>query len=162
MIISPLQLNKYFFTKINLEASLKHSGKMGKISANLTCAHKDDDERQWVVTLKVILGKADDGKNIPPYTGELEILGFFTVDAKYPEENVQKLVHFNAPAMLYGAVREMVFNLTARGPNSHINLPTVSFLDNKPQEDKNEVGTGKKKTALKKKARKLTSSNPQR
>ena len=133
MMLSPLKLHKYFFTRINIEASQKPCCDIGKISTKITCGHKDDDERQWLVTLKVILDKSEDEKTIPPYTGELEILGFFTIDSKYPADNVHKLVHFNAPAMLYGAVREMVFNLTARGPNPHINLPTVSFLDNTPK-----------------------------
>ena len=129
MITSPLQLNKYFFTKIHIDASPEHCGEMGTITANVSCAHKNDNEREWLVTLKVILDNNDSGDVVPPYTGEIEVLGFFEVAKKFPKERLQMLVHCNAPAMLYGAVREMVFNLTSRGPNSHINLPTVSFID---------------------------------
>lgn len=129
MVISPLQLKRYFFTKISIEANTKHNDHVGNISASVTCADKNDDDREWLVTLKVILGEDDDSKDQAPYTGELEVVGFFSVSKKYPHDQVKTLIHANAPAVLYGAVREMVFNLTARGPSSHIYLPTVSFVD---------------------------------
>jgi preprotein translocase subunit SecB len=129
---SPLQLEKYFFNKINLVANPKHCGDSGKVSTTVTCAPKKDDERQWLVTLKVTLDNPEDEKATPPYTGEFEIMGFFRVDKEYPLDKLLALVHINAPAMLYGSVREMIFNLTARGPHSHVSLPTVSFVDNFP------------------------------
>lgn len=134
MLTSPLQLDRYFFTKINIEAQLQPSGETGDVSASVTCAHKTDDERQWMVTLNVLMKQGEDEEATTPYTGEFEVLGLFHVEKEYKKENVHKLVHFNAPAMLYGAVREMVFNLTSRGPNAHVVLPTVSFLDNTPVE----------------------------
>ena len=134
MLPSPLQLDKYFFTKINLEAQFSHCEEMGDIATKVSCAYKTDDERRWMVTLNVAIKQKETQKTPPTYLGEFEIIGFFHVDEDYDKEKLQKLVHFNAPAMLYGAVREMVLNLSSRGPNLHMTLPTVSFLDNKPIE----------------------------
>jgi len=32
-----------------------------------------------------------------------------------------------APSILYGSVREMLMNLTARGPHGILTLPSISF-----------------------------------
>ena len=135
---SPLQLDKYYFTKVCIEASGGHCGKTINISTKGKCRHQEGNQHKWLVELTVILNRSEDEKLKSPYTGEVEIIGFFSVsvDKDYPSDKLHKLVHFNAPALLYGAVREMIFNVTARGPNSHIVLPTVSFIDNVPGKDK--------------------------
>jgi hypothetical protein len=81
-----------------------------------------------MVTLRVVLADKE-GDDPVPYTGEIEAVGFFSVDQTWPEGNVGQLVVVNGPAVLYGMVREMVAGLTARGPHKPITLPTVTFVD---------------------------------
>jgi len=72
-------------------------------------------------------GDEEDG--CPEYTFEIEVVGLFDVDSEYPADKAENLVRVNGPAVLFGAIREMVANLTARGPFPTVELPTVTFID---------------------------------
>ena len=129
MIPSPLQLEHYFFTHIELDAHPNADPKNEMdFGADVECAQHEEDPRRWMLTLNVVL-KAEEDDAPPPYTGEFEIVGMFKVIDEYPEEKVAKLVHINGAAILYGTVREMVTNMTARGPFPPIILPTTTFID---------------------------------
>ena len=65
-----------------------------------------------------------------PYFFSVEVVGYLTVARTYPEERVQMLVRTNGPSMLYGATREIIRDLTARGPHPAVYLPGVSFYEN--------------------------------
>jgi preprotein translocase subunit SecB len=41
----------------------------------------------------------------------------------------ETLVEYNGPAVLYGSIRELVMQVTSRGPFPPIVLPTVSFVN---------------------------------
>lgn len=71
----------------------------------------------------------------PPYTAEFEVVGFFAVVETFPEKRRTGMVQANAPAVLFGAVREMLTNLTSRGPYPAINLNTVTFIDDVKRSD---------------------------
>jgi preprotein translocase subunit SecB len=49
-----------------------------------------------------------------------------------------QLVETNGPAMLYGALREMIYTLTSRGPWPAVTLKSVTFL-NSAEEAKSAV-----------------------
>ncbi len=61
------------------------------------------------------------------YTGQFELQGVFTVIDEFPEAEHLDLVGAVGPGILYAALREMVFNMTARGPWPAVTLPTVHF-----------------------------------
>jgi hypothetical protein len=73
--------------------------------------------------------------NVPFYTGEFVAVGFFRVRPDFPADQATKLVAVTGTSMLYGAVREMVANLTARGPAPMLNLVSVAFTDTPIEED---------------------------
>lgn len=129
MIHSPLQLEHYFFTHIEIhthpDADVEHGTGFG---AEVQCARHEDDPHRWMITLTVSL-KGEDDEAPPPYTGEFEIVGMFRVADDYPEDKVAKLAHINGAAILYGTIREMVVNLTTRGPFPPVMLPTTTFID---------------------------------
>ena len=139
MMPSPLSLETYFFTKIHLDACEK-AGKepaTGVLSSKVNCLQHKQDAQKWMVTLGVSQHE-DKEKGRPPYVFEVEAVGFFTVDKQYPAEKAEVLVRANGAAVLFGAIREMVANLSARGPFAQVNLPTVTFVDevvkHEPQE----------------------------
>jgi preprotein translocase subunit SecB len=130
MIPSPLHLDSYFFTKILMEACPQgcDSEGDGTLGSYLEFSRHQDDTSKWMVQLG-IRKMEDEDEGCPEYTFELEVVGLFEVDNEYPTEKVESMVRANAPAVLYGAIREMVANLTARGPFAAVELPTVSFID---------------------------------
>ncbi len=129
MIPSPLQLEQYFFTRIELHAHPEaHPEQETGFAVDVNCARHEEDPRRWMITLTVVL-KGEEDDSPPAYTGDFEIVGMFRVTDEYPEDNAPKLAHINGAAILYGTVREMVTNMTARGPFPPILLPTATFID---------------------------------
>jgi preprotein translocase subunit SecB len=130
MIPSPLHLETYFFTEIHLvacSADCETQGD-GMFTSQVECARHGDDPSKWMVQLGVRKAE-DDEEGCPEYTFEIQVVGLFDVDKEYPSQKAESMVKANGPAVLFGAVREMVANLTARGPFPPVELPTVTFVD---------------------------------
>lgn len=135
MIQSPLQLEQHFFTRIELQAHPEADPEtQAQFETHVVCARHEDDPRRWMITLTAFT--ADDEESVSPYTGEIEIIGMFKVNDDYPEEKMAKMAHVNGAALLYGSVRELLANLTARGPFPQVMLPTATFIDECSSEGK--------------------------
>lgn len=137
---SPLQLEAYYLTAIHLDcdenAQIKESQVTWQIESAVTLAGHKDDPRRWKVDLTVKFKPAQG--DTKPYTGSISFTGYFAVDAAYANDKVKFLVETNGPSVLFGAAREMISNLTARGPWPMVVLPTQSFYkpSAKPEEKK--------------------------
>jgi preprotein translocase subunit SecB len=135
MVPSPLHLEKYFFTKIHIDACQNSCEKAGKglFTTQVTCMKHKDADRKWMVQLDLQqIKEKDDG--CPEYSFRVEVVGFYEVREDYPTEKAEMLVRANGPALLYSAARELIATLTGRGPFASVNLPTVTFIDEaKPQ-----------------------------
>ena len=130
MIASPLHLEDYFFTKVHLDACSGGCDKSQPSAPTCRCEclkHKEDP-RKWMVSLDLQQARSE-GKNCPEYTYHPSLVGLFEVSPEFPEEKMDAMVRANAPAILYGAAREMLLNLTSRGPFPPIRLQTVTFID---------------------------------
>lgn len=90
-----------------------------------------DDERTWIIILNVKVKPRGDEKI--PYQLEVEALGSFRVADDWPQDKIKALVYANGTSLLYGAAREMISSITARGPYEMITLPTMSFTDTVPK-----------------------------
>jgi len=75
---------------------------------------------------RTIFRWADAGKIARHNLGSFEIVGFFAVAPTF-EGDPDRLVQISGTSLLYCAVREMVCNLTARGPWPMLCLPTLNF-----------------------------------
>lgn len=132
---SPLQLENYYLTAVHLDCDDKAQVKEGQITwqveTAVTLAGHKEDPRRWKVDLTVKFKPAQG--NAKPYEGSISFTGFFAVDATYPSDKVKFLVETNGPSVLFGAVREMCSNLTARGPWPMVLLPTQSFYTPPPK-----------------------------
>lgn len=69
------------------------------------------------------------GKVSPPYCVEIEAVGFFRYIGNDAHVGVERFraVRFTGYQILYGAMREMVANITARGPSGLWHLPGRNF-----------------------------------
>jgi preprotein translocase subunit SecB len=146
MILSPLALQTHFFTKVNVDACPEACDAAGEgaLSSSIEFQQHEDDSQKWLVNLGVRRENSSDEEGCPEYTFDVEIVGIFEVDEDYPQDSVDKLIRANAPAMLYGAVREMLLNVTGRGPFGPCSLPTVTFIDEAeiPAGDETPTGDG--------------------
>jgi preprotein translocase subunit SecB len=125
---APLQLERHFFSKILVEA---HGDAEGVSAHRLNCSveveRATDNARRFQVILNLKLERQPDQKTT--YTGEVQAVGFFRVVDDYGDEaKTLSLVETNGATLLYGAIRELLINLSARGPWAAISLPTVTFL----------------------------------
>jgi preprotein translocase subunit SecB len=145
MKASPLQLVSSAFIKIHIEAEPTYAEHLedgtpfslfseAGLKSSVEVGFPEDDSSQGFVRLKVeMLGTAE----VPsPYKLDLDVLGSFTV----AKNSSEKLLEVNGPAVLYGSVREVVMQLTSRGPYPQLVLPTVTFIPPEIQTDE----TGKR------------------
>lgn len=154
MIPSPLRLEKYFFTKIHVEACMddREDPGQGALTTESNCLQHKKDSSRWMVALEV-RQENDSNNGKPDYLVDIEIVGLFTIEQDYPAEKADQLVKANAPALLYGSVRELVALLTGRGPFASVQLPSVAFVDEADLSAKQNRGrsTPRKKPAARQK-----------
>jgi len=131
MKTSPLQLNCYFVTELNVTANRQHDPKAPiTLSADNLTVKPDfmaqkDAPRRWQVTLRI---QQQGGLSTnSPYSFTIELVGMFSVAANYPEEQVEWLVRTNASSVLYSTAREVLRTAMAQGPFCPLLLPTLSF-----------------------------------
>lgn len=140
MMNSPLQLERYYLTAVHLDCNDRLQAKETpqiQVESTVGLAVHGEDARRWKVILTVNFKPLTESE--APYKGSASFTGFFAVVPEYPTEKVPMLVETNAPSVLYAAIRELLCNLTARGPMPMVTLPTQSFYRtaSKPEPAKN-------------------------
>ncbi len=125
---SALQLERYFFSKVNIEAS-KHIEPPAQIgtTTRLEVARNNKDKNRFLLSLTVALTAQKDTP--APYCGEVQVIGFFLVHPDVPKDKKEKIICINGATILYGVAREMITNVTARGPWPAVTLPCLNFND---------------------------------
>ena len=101
-----------------------------------------EDPRTFILSYGIKVGK-DDSKDTPPYEIEVEACAYFRYvgGEEFSGADRFRAVRFSGYQILYGAIREMVSNLTARGVHGMWNLPARTFglaAKNKADEDEAE------------------------
>ena len=147
---SPLILHQHYFRAVHLDAAGEEQDDFGDgtLGTSREFHQHPDDPRRWIVDLRVEFGP--EKENSPtPYQCNCLVRGFFEVHSAYSGDP-ERLIRITAASMLYGAAREMIANLTARGPHGMVNLPSVSFFEEDP----------KKKQPPKKRAKKTQKGGP--
>lgn len=107
-------------------------------SINFTALGDQDDPESYAVKLRITINN-EEGKNAP-YDVDVEVAGFFSISKKVPIADREDFIVVNGCAILYGAIRDLVLNLTSRSGNGSLLLPTVNFLDhrNRNKESKSQ------------------------
>ncbi len=138
---SGLQLERYFFVKVDIQANQQgpaNSG--GVVTTHLEVSKDNNDPSRYMVALTVKLAVVE-GKTAP-YFGEVTVLGVFHVVAgahKTGHHKPDDLVTVNGASILYGVAREMVANVSARGPWPAVTLPCMNFNASGQQQKVSEV-----------------------
>ncbi|MCC5805579.1 MAG: protein-export chaperone SecB [Opitutales bacterium] len=123
---SPLELERHFFRRIHVDAQKAPVPEHENIfDCSIEYGKDLNNPRRFRLLLRLRL-KGDSDER-PAYLAEFEILGFFRVEDAWPEEKCEDLVAVNGPSLLFGAIREMLLNLTGRMEHGPVNLRTVSF-----------------------------------
>ena len=133
MIVSPLSLDRYAFRRIEIIAAEESEGAseaaVNRINATVASSRHQSEENRFMLTLEINL-LADPTSLLKPfYTGTLIIEGYFSISEQLPKDRWEELVIANGTSLLFGAIREMVVNVTSRGPWPPVMLRTVNFVD---------------------------------
>jgi preprotein translocase subunit SecB len=127
--ISPLQLKGHFFPVIRLNAQPggKKEGPTN-LAREIAFAPVSGNPKSWQLELTVKLSNSD--KTNPfLYEFEIHVIGFFEMEADPQEERTKQIVIVNGLSMLYGAIRELIINLTSRSAFGALTVPSLSFAD---------------------------------
>ena len=141
---APLQLLDYWATGMRMDAcpgydpeketeldldsiTVEHDVKL------LPHPESSESGTHWLVGLSVKQGPCN-AANIP-YTFAVTLQGIMLALPGGPEgDMLERTVKANAPAMLFGAAREMIRALTSRGPHRAVIIPSTNFLPAHPSE----------------------------
>ena len=135
MFQPPLQLERSFFTKLQVEADPRHKAGESRVSmkAEPALSVLDDTASRWQIDLDIAVGP-EAGAPPPPYRIHLHLIGLFTFhDESRKEEEKARILAVTGVSILYSQAREMLLMLTSRGPWGPFQLRTVSFVDARPQ-----------------------------
>jgi preprotein translocase subunit SecB len=124
----PLAIKEYYITNVSVRANPQATPGVGaqvNVQAKAFSARNADNKKLWRVGLEVTCTPIPG--NITPYFIQVESVGFFEVSDSVPVDKVEGIVANWGPAMLYGAIRELVVLITSRGPNPGVVLPSFSF-----------------------------------
>jgi preprotein translocase subunit SecB len=124
---SPLQLDLLCFTNVSIQSNLTSDAEHINNHVGYISNVDPQNNRKWQVQVRVKM-EGEGGKS-PMYAGTVECAAKFTVAQDWPEEMIEKLVVVNGVGLLYSAIREMICNITSRGPWPMLILPSESFLE---------------------------------
>lgn len=136
---TPLRLNDYFIPHLSYEPNFGFKDEKGMdLTADGISIEVDIDEPskrldEWQVTLKVFHQISK--KYNSPYSFQVEVVGFFSVDSKYPKERVPWLIRTTASSILYCTAREALRNAMSSGPWRPVILPTVTFYTDEAKKE---------------------------
>lgn len=138
MTPAALQLLDYWATTLRMEACPGYAPDKEteldldsiKVENEVKLLDSPDPEKtgsQWLVGLSVEQDPCHEA-NIP-YTFSVTLQGIVLALPGGPDgERLERAVKANAPAMLFGAAREMIRALTSRGPHRAVVIPSINFL----------------------------------
>jgi preprotein translocase subunit SecB len=137
MRLSPLQLEGYFLTDLNFRANQDFDPRKevqffaDDLAVNANVQPVKDQPRRWQVTLSIKLQPQAESNS--PYYLSMKVAGLIWLAREFAANKIEALVRTNGPSMLFGVAREMVRDVTARGPFPALSLPSVSFMPESPK-----------------------------
>lgn len=142
---SPLTLERLEFTRVHIDANpafmekaaidqtpqlaFDFNGVTFKRTAALRYPGSEaDDPKHFHCEFRLVIAKDDQKKAVIPYEIDVEASALLTyLDDGLKGNERFRGVRFSAYQMLYGAIREMVCNLTARSKFGMLQLPSADF-----------------------------------
>jgi preprotein translocase subunit SecB len=130
MQISPLQMNSYVLRSLEfrtLRGAPADRPIVQGVDAQPSIHPHKDDPLKFMIEMTVTGGSPELKESTAYFRMVVE--GFFEVLDGWPADQVDKLVRFNAPAVLWGTCRELLLSLSFRSETGPVLLPCVNFLD---------------------------------
>jgi preprotein translocase subunit SecB len=154
MQLSPLILKQYFLISLSVKSAVPDAGSSedlmkllaetkANISTQIETAKNEENGRLWKVGLRLGVRPSDES-GFTPYVIDAELLGFFEVHESIKESLITDLVTCNAPAILFGAAREIILTVTGRGPLPPYLLPSTTFIDASEENRRKAAAESKK------------------
>lgn len=140
MRLSSIELQRYFMSDLSVtvnpafDADQPFELDFEDLIAEPESFSKKEDGRLWMIKLRIKNTENKDRNT--PYFFSIEMVGFFQVSEKVPDERVSEFVQINGASVLYGAAREQLRSCMTAGPFNPILLPSVCFLDATPEAEK--------------------------
>jgi preprotein translocase subunit SecB len=128
---APIECCAYFVTEMQFTANQAFDSKKNielpasGLEVNSELEPPAEGETKFGITLSIQQTIQPD-KNAP-YGFTLKIWGAFESRNNHPYEKKRQILLTNGSSILYGAAREIVREMTARGPFASLLLPTMSF-----------------------------------
>jgi hypothetical protein len=130
---SPIAVRKIEFLRVFVEANDRADpNTIGEFSFNGATigwafhSGQNEDGSTWVGVGFATGNEADKGP-ICPYMLDIQAIGVFTIADSVEEGKREQLVFECGAALVYGAIREMVANITSRSAFGRLMLPTPTF-----------------------------------
>jgi len=158
MKASSLLLDNYFIDKLSFSLN-KDFEVLGdedpelpslKVRTDYSTINQETLERKCAIEISL----SPDSVGEFPYYFDILMSGNFRVNPNLDAETGEKLFRVNAPALLYSAAREIIFNLSSHSEHQPFLLPSVTFIDEDPIASNNAPSASiKKAKTVKKPAR---------
>lgn len=145
---SLINCTNYFVTEMSLSSSSTYDPEKAsnleladlRVESDLSLVKPD--EPLWAVALSVDQNVTAE-KNAP-YNFVIRLVGFFTIVEGVPKERIDKLLLTNGSSILFAAAREILRDMTSKGPYAPLLLPTLSFFPLPKEEAAAEAGEAAK------------------
>lgn len=85
------------------------------------------DPTTFAIKLRIVIENKEG--TVAPYDIDIEVAGLFEINEIIKLEDRKEMIEVNGCAVIYGAIRDIVLNLTSRSANGPLMMPTVNFLD---------------------------------
>ena len=144
---SPLKLHQIDFLRVSVEvndqADPEKASEFDFNGATIGWAFRQgqhEDGTVWIAVGFATEAEPEEGP-ICPYVIDMQAVGSFSLHDNYNGDNAEKFVFECGAALVYGAIREMVANITARSALGRLVLPTPSFQGLYEQHEEQEEAT---------------------
>lgn len=131
---SPLTLLTLDFLRVHVDAALeaKQSAEQFDFDGSMlswSIKHGHGTDGNWWVAVGFSTDAEAPSEQRCPYDLDIRAMGFFTISDNIAPDRREAIVYESGAALVYGAIREMVANITARGIAGKLMLPTPTFVD---------------------------------
>lgn len=143
--MGPILVEQYVFSRLHVDADLAHNPEIAVPTVNVRVkmgiGPTPEEENKYQIHLELVnLHPTDGREGTLPYHIEFSMIGHFVAAPGTDQE----LVRINGASILYSAAREMILQITGRGPWGPYMLPTVNLKNMQKQPQAVEVDVSNK------------------
>lgn len=133
MKASPLTARSLDFLRVHVQADYQAEQAPDQFDfdgalLSWSIKHGQSDDGSWWVAVGFATDPEAQAGQRCPYDLDLRVMGVFTIAETVAPERREAIVYESGAALVYGAIREMVANITARCITGKLMLPTPTFM----------------------------------